>query len=74
MKKKLKWPVKILLARRQQSLLRVWLRYVEILMDIEEMVHIFDLEDGKSLSDDEEKRSNKGLRNCQVGNKESSDC
>jgi hypothetical protein len=56
MKKKLKWSFKILLARRQQSLLRVWLRYVEILRDKEEMGHIFDLEDGKILSDDEEKR------------------
>jgi hypothetical protein len=56
MKKKLKWPFKILLARRQQSMLRVWIRYVEILRDKEEMGHIFDLEYGKILSDDEEKR------------------
>jgi hypothetical protein len=72
MKKKVKWLVKILLARGQQRLLRVWLRYVENLRDTKEMVHICELEAGKSLSDDEDKRSDKGLRNCQVGSKESS--
>jgi hypothetical protein len=36
------------------------------------MVHICEPEVGKSLSDDEEKRSDKGLRKCQVGSKESS--
>jgi hypothetical protein len=66
MKKKVKWPVKELLARGQQKLLRVWLRYVETLRGEEEMVHICEPETGKSLNDDEKKRSEKGLINCQV--------
>ena len=64
MKKKLKWPVHKLLARGQQRLLRMWLRYVESLRGEEEMVHIHESETGRHLSDDEEKRSKKGLKNC----------
>jgi hypothetical protein len=74
MKKKVKWPVKILLARGQQRLLRVWLRYVESLKGEEDMVHICEPETGKSLSDDEEKRSSRDLINYQVSSEESSDC
>jgi hypothetical protein len=48
----------------------MWLRYVESLRGEEEMVHICEPETGKSLSDDEEKRSEKGLRNCQVSSEE----
>jgi hypothetical protein len=66
-KKKVKWPVKELLARRQQRLLKMWLRYVESLRDIEEVVHICEPEAGRNLSDDEGKRSLDDLRNCQVG-------
>jgi hypothetical protein len=73
MKKKVKWPVKKLLARGQQRLLRMWLRYVKSLRGEEEMVHICEPEAGRNLSDDEEKRSEKGLRNCQVSSEESSD-
>jgi hypothetical protein len=62
MKKKVKWLVKILLARGQQRLLRVWLRYVENLRDTKEMVHICEQEARKSLNDDEKKRSEKGLK------------
>jgi len=35
------------------------------------VVHICELETGKSLSDDEENILEKGLRICQVGNEES---
>jgi hypothetical protein len=37
------------------------------------VVHICEPEAGKGLSDDEEKRSEKGLRSFQVGSNESSD-
>jgi hypothetical protein len=37
----------------------VWLKYVESLRGEEEMVHICEPETGKSLSDGEEKRSEK---------------
>jgi hypothetical protein len=50
------------------------MRYVESLRDEEEVVHICEPEAGRSLSDDEEKRSEKGLRNFQVSSEESSDC
>jgi hypothetical protein len=55
--RKEKWHVQNVLARRQQYLLRRWLRHVEILRDTEEVVHICEPEIGKILSDDEEKRS-----------------
>jgi hypothetical protein len=38
------------------------------------VVHICEPEAGRNLSDDEEKRSGKGLRNCQVSSEELSDC
>jgi hypothetical protein len=71
MKKKVKWPIKKFLAKGQQRMLRGWMRYVESLRDEEEVVHIYEPEAGKSLSDDEEKRSEKGLRSYQVGSEES---
>jgi hypothetical protein len=74
MKKKVKWPVKELLARGQQRLLRVWLWYVESLRGEEDMVHIYEPETGKSLSDDEERRSEKGLKKFQVSSEEISGC
>jgi len=63
MKNKFKWPIKRLLAKGQHQLLNRWLRYVEILKGEEEVVHICELETGKILKDDEEKRLEKGLRN-----------
>jgi hypothetical protein len=48
------------------------LRYVKILRGEEEMVHIREPEIGRNLSDDEEKRSKKGLISCQVENGERS--
>jgi hypothetical protein len=78
MKRKVKWPVKKLLVRRQQRLLRRWLRFVKSLRATEEMVHTCELEAGRNLSDDEVERSRRDiieyqvrrdeLSNCQVGN------
>jgi hypothetical protein len=51
-------------------LLRGWLRHVESLRSEEEVVHICEPEAGKSLSDGEEERSSRDLRNCQVGGEE----
>jgi hypothetical protein len=72
MKKKVKWPVKELLAKRQQRLLKKWLRYVEILSDTE-LVCIYEPEVGKTLSDEEE-RSISDLINYQEGMDEFSNC
>jgi hypothetical protein len=72
MKKKVKWPVKELLAKRQQRLLKIWLRYVESLSDTE-LVCICEPEVGETLSDEEE-RSVSGLINCQEGRDEFSNC
>jgi hypothetical protein len=74
MKRKVKWPIHKLLARRQQRLLKMWLRYAESLKAIEEVVHIYEPEDGRNISDDEGKRSLDDLKNCQVGSKELSIC
>jgi hypothetical protein len=67
LRRKAKWPVKKLLARRQQRLLRRWLRYVKSLRDEEEMVHVCEPEAGRNLSDDGEERSSRDLIDCQVG-------
>jgi hypothetical protein len=74
MKKKVKWPVQKLLARGHQRLLRVWMRYVQNLRGEEEMVHICEPKTGRHLNDDEEKRSKKSLKNCQVSSEELSGC
>jgi hypothetical protein len=70
MKRKVKWPVKKLLARRQRRLLRRWLRYVKSLRAMEEMVHACEPEAGRNLSDDEEERSSRDLIDCQEGREE----
>jgi hypothetical protein len=59
-----------IVVQRTTKVVEMWLRYVEILRGEEEMVHICEPEAGKSLSDDEQKRSEKGLRNCQVRSEE----
>jgi hypothetical protein len=70
LKRKAKWPVQKLLARRKQQMLRKWLRHAENLSDTkEELVCICEPEVGKILSD-EEGRSVKGLINCQEGRNE----
>jgi hypothetical protein len=73
MKKKVKWLVKELLAKRQQSLLKIWLRYVESLSDIE-LICICEPEARRNLGDDEEEISLEDLINCQVGRSELSSC
>jgi hypothetical protein len=48
------WPVHKLLARRQQQVVRKWLRHVENLSSIEEkVIHTCELEIGMNLSDEE---------------------
>jgi hypothetical protein len=52
MKMKVKWPVKELVAKRQQRLLKRWLRHAESLRDDEEeMVQVCEPEAGRNLSD-----------------------
>jgi hypothetical protein len=75
MKIKVKWPVRELVAKRQQGLLKRWLRHAEILRDDEEeMVHVCDREARRNLSDDEGKRSLEYLNDCQVSSEEILDC
>jgi hypothetical protein len=72
--RKEKWHVQKLLARKQQQVVRRWLRHVENLSDTEEeMVYICEPEVGRTLSDEEE-RSSKDLINCQVGRDGLSSC
>jgi hypothetical protein len=70
LRRKAKWPVNKLLARRQQRQLIKWSRYVESLRPTKEMVHVCELEAGRNLSDNEEERSFLGLINCQEGKDE----
>ena len=53
---KVKWPVRELMVKRQQRLLRRWLRYVETLRPIEkeEMVQVCEPETGRGLDGKEE--------------------
>jgi hypothetical protein len=65
---RVKWHVQKLLARRQQQVVRKWLRHVENLSGIEEkVIHICEPEIGRNLSDEEEMRSTRDLMNCQEG-------
>jgi hypothetical protein len=69
-RKKVKWHVQKLLARKKQQVVRRWLRHAENLSDTEEeMVYICEPEVGRTLSD-EEGRSVKGLINFQEGRDE----
>jgi hypothetical protein len=74
LRRKSKWSVKKLLARRQRRLLMEWLRYVESLRDEEEMVHVCEPKAGRNLSNDEEERSSRYLIDCQVGRDGLSNC
>jgi hypothetical protein len=59
------------LAKKQQQELRRSLREVENLSDIKEkVIHIYELDIGRNLDDDEEKRSIKDLINYQGGRRE----
>jgi hypothetical protein len=74
MKKKVKWPVKILLSRGKQQMLKRCLRYVESLKDEGEVVYISEPEIGRHLNDEEEVRLDKDLINCQMGRNGLSNC
>jgi hypothetical protein len=65
MKKKVKCQFKRLLTRGKQRLLRVRLRYVEILKGEEELIHICEPNIGRNLNDEEEKRLVEDLINFQ---------
>jgi hypothetical protein len=68
MKKRVKWPVKKLLAREKGRLMRVWMRHAENLSDTKDKrIHIYEPETGRNLNDEEEKRSDEDPINCQVG-------
>jgi hypothetical protein len=54
MRTKEKWPVKELMAKRQQRLLRGWLRHAENLNGPEEVVQVCEPETGRNLSDAED--------------------
>jgi hypothetical protein len=71
-KAKAKWLVKELMARRQHTLLRGWLRQAENLSGPEEeMVQICERETGKILDEENEMRSaEEDLKNCQEGREE----
>jgi hypothetical protein len=70
-KPKVKCPVKGLMVRRQQRLLKGWLRYVENLNGPEEMVQMCEPETRRGLNDEEnELGSTEDLKNCQEGKKE----
>jgi hypothetical protein len=76
MRTKVKWPVKELVAKRQQRLIRGWLRHAESLRnDEEEMVQVCEPEARRNLSDvKDELRSLEDLRECQEGKTEISNC
>jgi hypothetical protein len=55
MKTKVKWPVRELMAKRQQRLLKIWLRHAENLNRPEEkMVQVCEPEDGRNLSSEDD--------------------
>jgi hypothetical protein len=57
MRKKDNWPVRQLVSKSQQHILRKWLRHDENLSSTEEMVCICDPKVGEKLSDEEERSS-----------------
>ena len=69
-KKKEKWPVKELMVQGQRRLLKRWLRYVKILRDEEEVIHICEPKIGRNLDDEEKKRSVRELVSCHEGRSE----
>jgi hypothetical protein len=68
---KVKWPVRELMVKGQQRLLRRWLRYVESLKPIEEeMVQACEPESGKILGVENEMGLSRDLKRCQEGREE----
>jgi hypothetical protein len=65
------WPVKELMARRQQRLLGRWLRHAENLNRPEEkMVQVCEPEDGRNLSSEDDMESTEDLKDFQEGRTE----
>jgi hypothetical protein len=73
---KVKWPVRELMVKGQQRLLKIWLRYAENLRPIEEeeMVYICEPEIGGILSEEDKMRSAEDLMDCQEDSEGISDC
>jgi hypothetical protein len=74
MKTKVKWPVKELVAKRQQRLLKGWLRHAENLNRPEEMVQVCEPEAGRNLSSEDDMGSAEDLKDCQEGRTEVPNC
>jgi hypothetical protein len=72
---KVKCLVEKFLAQRQRRILKIWLRHVEDLKELEEkMVHVCELEAGRNLSDiEDELRSLEDIKDYQEGKIESLD-
>jgi hypothetical protein len=75
---KVKWLVREMMVKRQQRLLRRWMRYAKTLRPIEkeEMVQVCEPKTGRGLDDDEEDElgSSEDLKDCQEGREEIPDC
>jgi hypothetical protein len=69
LKSEVKWPIQKLFTRKKQQEVKRWLRHVESLREIEEVVYICEPEVGRTLND-EEGRSIKGLIKFQGGRDE----
>jgi hypothetical protein len=65
MRMKAKWLVRALMAKGQQRLLRRWLRHAENLDRPEKMVQVSEPEAGRNLSNEDDMRSSKDLKECQ---------
>jgi hypothetical protein len=75
LRRKVKWPVREFLTRRQWRLFKGWLRHAENLNEPEEeVVHVCEPEDGRNINDDDELRSLEDLMNYQEGRDEISNC
>jgi hypothetical protein len=74
-KPKVNWPVKQLMVKRQQKLLKGWLRHAENLNGPKQMVQVCELEAKRNLSDaEDEMGSVEDLKHCQEGREEILDC
>jgi hypothetical protein len=75
MKMKVKWPVRELVVKRQQRLLKGWLRHAENLNRPEEkMVQVCELEDGRNLNSEDDMGSIEDLKDYQEGREEVPNC
>jgi hypothetical protein len=75
MRMKEKWPVRALMAKRHQRLLKIWLRHVENLNRLEEkMVQVCEPEDGRNLSSEDDMGSTEDLKDFQEGRTKIPNC